>query len=114
MAVASADSLTMAFLTLLELRQPVERAVLLLHDVFGYPFADVAASVGRTQPVVRCSARPRCRLLVNLAKRAMPGIQAHPVRVNGEVGWYVTVEDFPRCSSSRRSAAIASLESSPS
>lgn len=46
-AAELADSLTMAFLVVLERLNPVERAVFLLHDVFGYPFADVAGMVDR-------------------------------------------------------------------
>ena len=45
-AVEQADSLTMAFLVLLEELTPPERAAFLLHDVFGYPFDEVARSVG--------------------------------------------------------------------
>jgi RNA polymerase sigma-70 factor (ECF subfamily) len=47
-AVEQADSLTMAFLVLLEELTPPERAAFLLHDVFGYPFDEVAQSMGRT------------------------------------------------------------------
>jgi RNA polymerase sigma-70 factor, ECF subfamily len=43
-----ADSLSMAFLLVLERLSPVERAVFLLHDVFGYDFAEVARMVDRT------------------------------------------------------------------
>jgi RNA polymerase sigma-70 factor (ECF subfamily) len=43
-----ADSLSLAFLVLLEELTPPERAAYLLHDIFGYPFDDVAQSMGRT------------------------------------------------------------------
>ena len=43
-----AESLSMAFLTLLERLTPVERAVFLLHDVFAYPFEEIAAIVGKS------------------------------------------------------------------
>jgi RNA polymerase sigma-70 factor (ECF subfamily) len=43
-----ADSLSMAFLLVLERLNPVERAVLLLHDVFGYDYDEVAEIVDRT------------------------------------------------------------------
>ena len=43
-----ADSLSTAFLLLLERLNPVERAVLLLHDVFGYDYDEVAEIVERT------------------------------------------------------------------
>jgi RNA polymerase sigma-70 factor, ECF subfamily len=42
-----ADSLSMAFLVVLERLNPVERAVFLLHDVFGYGYDEVAQIVGR-------------------------------------------------------------------
>lgn len=45
---AEADSLSMAFLLVLERLNPVERAVFLLHDVFGFEFAEVAGIVGRS------------------------------------------------------------------
>jgi RNA polymerase sigma-70 factor (ECF subfamily) len=43
-----ADSLSMAFLLLLERLSPVERAVFLLHDVFDYRFEEVAPIVGKS------------------------------------------------------------------
>jgi RNA polymerase sigma-70 factor (ECF subfamily) len=51
--VERADSLTMAFLVLLEELTPPERAAFLLHDVFGYPFDEVARSMGRSAPGCR-------------------------------------------------------------
>ena len=58
-----ADSLTFAFLVLLDELEPVERAVLLLHDVFGYPFSAVADAVDRTEAAVRQVARRSRRRL---------------------------------------------------
>ena len=52
-AAELSDSLTLAFLVLLDELSPVERAVLLLHDVFGYEFDDVAAAVGRSSTACR-------------------------------------------------------------
>jgi RNA polymerase sigma-70 factor (ECF subfamily) len=43
-----ADSLSMAFLLLLERLSPVERAVFLLHDVFGYGYDEIARIVGKS------------------------------------------------------------------
>jgi RNA polymerase sigma-70 factor, ECF subfamily len=45
---ADSDSLSMAFLLVLERLSPVERAVFLLHDVFGYEFAEVATIVDKS------------------------------------------------------------------
>lgn len=148
---------------MLERLEPVERAVFLLHDVFGFPFAEVAATVDRSEPTARQiakrarervqSERPRvdadpahaeeladaflaavvqgdvdalrrmltddvlhlsdggpdrraarrpvvgadrvARLLLNLASRIAPGTRVDPVRINGQHGWYITVDDRP-------------------
>jgi RNA polymerase sigma-70 factor (ECF subfamily) len=44
----TADSLSLAFLHLLEKLSPLERAVFLLREVFDYPYDEVAAIVDRT------------------------------------------------------------------
>lgn len=56
-----ADSLSFAFLVLLESLSPEQRAVFLLHDVFGYSFAEVAAIVGKSEAT--------CRQLASRARR---------------------------------------------
>jgi RNA polymerase sigma-70 factor (TIGR02957 family) len=48
-----ADSLSTAFLVLLETLSPVERAVFVLREVFGYPYDRVAAVVGKSEPSCR-------------------------------------------------------------
>jgi RNA polymerase sigma-70 factor (ECF subfamily) len=48
-----ADSLSMAFLLLLERLSPVERAVFLLHDVFDYGYDEVAHIVGKSEDNTR-------------------------------------------------------------
>jgi RNA polymerase sigma-70 factor (ECF subfamily) len=48
-----ADSLSMAMLVLLESLSPEQRAVLLLHDVFDYGYAEVAKIVGKKEDNVR-------------------------------------------------------------
>jgi len=55
--VASAESLTLGFLRVMETLEPAERAVFLLHDVFAVPFADVAVAVGRNEAATRQMAR---------------------------------------------------------
>jgi RNA polymerase sigma factor (sigma-70 family) len=58
------ESVTMAFLVVLDLMTPAERVAFVLHDVFGYPFAEVATIVGRTPAACRqlaSSARRRVR-----------------------------------------------------
>jgi RNA polymerase sigma-70 factor (ECF subfamily) len=51
--VEMADSLSLALLVLLESLSPEQRAVLLLHDVFDYGYAEIAAIVGKNQDNVR-------------------------------------------------------------
>jgi RNA polymerase sigma-70 factor (ECF subfamily) len=64
-----ADLLSMAFLLLLERLTPVERAVFLLHDVFGYGYDEVAGIVGRSEA--------NCR---QLAVRALRHVDDHKPR----------------------------------
>jgi RNA polymerase sigma-70 factor (ECF subfamily) len=45
----TADSLSLAFLVLLESLGPVERAVFLLREVFGYEYDEIATIVGRSE-----------------------------------------------------------------
>ncbi|HEX3793249.1 MAG TPA: RNA polymerase sigma factor SigJ [Acidimicrobiales bacterium] len=52
-SLEQADSLSMAFLVLLEELTPPERAAYLLHDIFGYRFDEVADSMGRPAPTCR-------------------------------------------------------------
>src|SRR6202035_3701452 len=58
------ESINMAFLVVLESMTPAERVALILHDVFGYSFAEVAQIAGRTPAACRqlaSSARRRIR-----------------------------------------------------
>ena len=48
-----ADSLSVAMLVLLESLSPEQRAVLLLHDVFGYSYPEIAAIVGKSEDNTR-------------------------------------------------------------
>ena len=47
------ESVSMAFLVVLESMTPAERVAFVLHDVFGYPFAEIAGIVGRTPAACR-------------------------------------------------------------
>ena len=58
-----ADSVSMAALLLLERLTPLERAVFVLREVFGFGFPEVAAAVGRSEPA--------CRQLALRARRHM-------------------------------------------
>jgi RNA polymerase sigma-70 factor (ECF subfamily) len=55
------ESVSMAFLVVLESMTPAERVALILHDVFGYPFTNVAQITGRTPAA--------CRQLASTARR---------------------------------------------
>ena len=58
-----ADSLSLAFLVLLESLSPEERAVLLLRDVFDYGYDAIAAIVGKSEGNARqLAARARRRV----------------------------------------------------
>jgi RNA polymerase sigma-70 factor, ECF subfamily len=60
-AAETSDSLSMAFLVVLETLTPQERAVFLLHDVFGYSYGEIAAIVGKSEG--------NCRQLASRARR---------------------------------------------
>lgn len=49
----TADSLTFGFLCVLERLDPLERAVFLLREVFGYPYAEISTAVDRTEATCR-------------------------------------------------------------
>jgi RNA polymerase sigma-70 factor (ECF subfamily) len=49
----TADSLSLAFLVVLESLAPAERAALLLHDVFGYDYATIASILDRSEAACR-------------------------------------------------------------
>ncbi|MFJ9773011.1 RNA polymerase sigma factor SigJ [Kitasatospora sp. NPDC101157] len=55
------ESVAMAFLVVLESMTPAERVALVLHDVFHYPFAEIAAVLGRTPAA--------CKQLASSARR---------------------------------------------
>jgi RNA polymerase sigma-70 factor, ECF subfamily len=66
-AAEQADSLSMAFLLLLERLTPLERAVFLLHDVFGYGYDETARIFGRSAASCRQLAH-RARQHVDAAR----------------------------------------------
>lgn len=74
-AVEVADSLTTAFLVLLERLNPVERAVFLLHEVFGYRYDEVAEVVERPAPTCRQIASRARAHLADARPRYVPGPQ---------------------------------------
>ena len=65
------ETLSMAFLLVLDRLNPIERAVFLLHDVFAYEFSEIAAIVGRSQA--------NCR---QIATRARKRVRAERPRLD--------------------------------
>lgn len=65
------ETISMALLVVLERLSPAERTAFVLHDVFGYSFADVATTVGRSPAAVR-----------QLASRARRHVEEHGARFN--------------------------------
>jgi RNA polymerase sigma factor (sigma-70 family) len=61
------ESVSMAFLVMLESMTPAERVAFILHDVFGYPFTEVADITGRTPAA--------CRQLASVARRRVRAAQ---------------------------------------
>ena len=55
------ESISFAFLVLLESLQPVERAVFLLHEVFDYDYGEIAGIIGKSEAA--------CRQLMSRAKK---------------------------------------------
>jgi hypothetical protein len=69
--VELADSMSFAMLVVLETLTPLERAVFVLRDVFGFGYDEIAAAVDRTPEAVR-----------QLASRARNHVQARRPRVS--------------------------------
>ncbi|MEV8328752.1 RNA polymerase sigma factor SigJ [Kitasatospora sp. NPDC056731] len=76
------ESVSMAFLVVLESMTPAERVAFVLHDVFRYPFAEVAEIVDRTPAACRqlaSSGRRRIRVARTPAAPPAPAaVQASP------------------------------------
>jgi RNA polymerase sigma-70 factor (ECF subfamily) len=78
-----ADSLSMAFLVLLEALSPVERAVFMLREVFGYGYPDVARITGKTE--VNCrQIFARARQRIAAGRPARDGMPPAARRAEGE------------------------------
>jgi RNA polymerase sigma factor (sigma-70 family) len=72
------ESVSMAFLVVLESMTPAERVAFILHDVFRYPFADIAQVVGRTPAA--------CRQLASSARRRVSDAQPPPAPTPQQAG----------------------------
>ncbi|GGW11583.1 RNA polymerase sigma24 factor [Streptomyces capoamus] len=71
-----ADTVSLAVLVVLESLSPLERAVFVLREAFGYPYAEIAALLDRAEPAVRQLAGRARR---HVAERR-PRYEADPVR----------------------------------
>ena len=92
------ESVSMAFLVVLESMTPAERVAFVLHDVFGYPFPEVAEITGRTPAA--------CRQLASSARRRISAAQppATPAAQRADV-----VRDFRQAWEAKDINALISL-----
>jgi RNA polymerase sigma-70 factor (ECF subfamily) len=97
---ALSESLSLAFLVLLETLSPAERAVFLLHEVFGYSYPEIA-------PIVSTS-EVNCRQLGTRARRHVeerrPRFDASPAQLERMLERFVTA-----CTTGDLDALIALL-----
>jgi len=75
--VETEESISLAFLVLLEQLQPFERAVFLLREVFAYEFAEIAAMLEKSEAACRRSFSRAKQHLVDRRPRFPPAPEAH-------------------------------------
>jgi RNA polymerase sigma-70 factor (ECF subfamily) len=92
------ESISMAFLVVLDSMTAAERVAFILHDVFRFPFAEVAEIVGRTEAA--------CRQLASSARRRIHASQASPAQPGGRAG---LVRDFKKAWEARDISALIGL-----
>jgi len=63
--VALGESLSLAFLTMLQHLAPIERAAFILHEIFDFDYYDIAAMIGKSGA--------NCRQIVSRARRTLGG-----------------------------------------
>ncbi|WP_067680955.1 RNA polymerase sigma factor SigJ [Nocardia miyunensis] len=90
------ESISMAFLVVLDAMTPAERVAFVLHDVFRYSFAEVAEVVGRTPAA--------CRQLASSARRRLRTSRGPSAAQRGQV-----VRDFKRAWETRDIEALIGL-----
>lgn len=97
--VERAEDVSVAFLLALERLSPLERAVFLLHDVFDQDYAQVAETLGRSEPAVR-----------QLASRARAHVQdARPRFAVDEAHAKALAEAFMRASAQSDFGQLAAM-----
>ncbi len=92
------ESVTMAFLVVLESMTPAQRVAFILHDVFGYPFAEVAQITGRTPAA--------CRQLATSARRRIRASQPPPAPAARQAS---IIRDFKAAWEAKDIAALIGL-----
>jgi RNA polymerase sigma-70 factor (ECF subfamily) len=92
------ESVSMAFLVVLESMTPAERVALILHDVFRYSFTEVAQITGRTPAA--------CRQLASSARRRIRASQPPAAPTARQAG---LVRDFKKAWEARDIDALISL-----
>ncbi|MGZ0145926.1 RNA polymerase sigma factor SigJ [Kribbella sp. WER1] len=90
------ESVSMAFLVVLESMTPAERVAFILHDVFAYPFKEIADIVGRSPAA--------CRQLASSARRRLTAAPPTPAAVQSRI-----VRDFKHAWESRDIQALIAL-----
>ncbi|MFC4031291.1 RNA polymerase sigma-70 factor [Streptomyces polygonati] len=98
--VLLAENISLALLLLMETLSPLERAVFVLREAFGYPYAEIAAILDRAEPAVR-----------QLAGRARRHIEAGERRFDTDpaVGAEITQRFLAACTGGRLDALMALL-----
>jgi RNA polymerase sigma-70 factor (ECF subfamily) len=92
------ESVSMAFLVVLDSMTPAERVAVILHDVFRYSFAEVAEITGRTPAA--------CRQLASSARRRIRASQAPAAPTARQAG---LVRDFKQAWEARDIDALIGL-----
>ena len=92
------ESVSMAFLVVLDAMTPAERVAFILHDVFGYPFAEIAQIVGRTPAA--------CRQLASAARHRVRAGQAPAAPTARQAA---IVQDFKRAWEARDIDALIGI-----
>ncbi|OXM68947.1 MULTISPECIES: RNA polymerase sigma factor SigJ [Amycolatopsis] len=92
------ESVSMAFLVVLDAMTPAERVAFILHDVFRYSFAEIAEIVGRTPAA--------CRQLASSARRRVRDAQAPATPVSRQAQ---IVQDFKQAWEARDIEALLGL-----
>jgi RNA polymerase sigma factor (sigma-70 family) len=92
------ESVSMAFLVVLESMTPAQRVALILHDVFGYPFVEIAEITGRTPAA--------CRQLASSGRRRIRASQPPAAPTARQAG---LVRDFKAAWEARDIDALIGL-----